>query len=185
MHYGIQQKLCVCTWLARNGIQNRTRFWLYLYKQRAVHFPPFFLPSLMAPVQNHWWKSVWGEKKCCNHHSFGGREQHFLGPVLPSTCFILCDFADLKHGWITHAFPQARKNGEKRHKKWWEWETYLSTCMVHYRLLHGPIRINVSVSGSTALSMFVHMESCTLHFYCLDYYRSCVCIRIRTNGIAP
>ena len=32
-------------------------------------------------------------------------------------CFVCRDFADLRHGWITRAFPPARKNVEKRHKK--------------------------------------------------------------------
>ena len=32
-------------------------------------------------------------------------------------CFVLCDFADLRHGWITHAFSPVRKNVEKWHKK--------------------------------------------------------------------
>ena len=32
-------------------------------------------------------------------------------------CFVLRDFADLRHGCISRAFPPARKTGEKRHKK--------------------------------------------------------------------
>ena len=52
-------------------------------------------------------------------------------------------------------------------------------CMVQHRLLHDPIKINVHVSGSIALSMSVHMKSCIIYFYCLDFY--CICI----NGIAP
>ena len=30
---------------------------------------------------------------------------------------VLRDFADLRRGWITHGFPTARENVEKRHKK--------------------------------------------------------------------
>ena len=32
-------------------------------------------------------------------------------------CFVVHDFAVLRHGWITRAFPPARKNGEKKHRK--------------------------------------------------------------------
>ena len=43
MHYSM------CTRLARNGIWNCVCFWLFLYKQMAVHFPPFF-PPLVSVV---------------------------------------------------------------------------------------------------------------------------------------
>ena len=52
------------------------------------------------------------------------------------------------------------------------------TRMVRHRSLHVPIKINVSVSGSVAVSMSVHMESRTICFNCLDFYG------IRGNGIA-
>ena len=32
-------------------------------------------------------------------------------------CIFLSDFADLRHGWITCAFPPARRKGAKRHRK--------------------------------------------------------------------
>ena len=32
-------------------------------------------------------------------------------------CFFLHDFADPRYGWITRAFPPARKNGWKRRRK--------------------------------------------------------------------
>ena len=63
MRYGIRQKLCVCTHLARNGIRNCVRFcciysssihiYTGVYIQRAAHFPFLFPPpSVMAPVHS-------------------------------------------------------------------------------------------------------------------------------------
>ena len=41
---------------------------------------------------------------------------------------------------------------------------------------------NVSVPESVPVSVSAHIESCTLYFYFLDFYRGR--FRIRTNGIA-
>ena len=57
------------------------------------------------------------------------------------------------------------------------------TCTVRHRSLHGPIKIDISVCGSVAVSVSGHMQSCIIYFYFLDFYRSSV--RVRTNGIAP
>ena len=62
MRYGVQQKLCVCTRLARSGIRNC--FIGFTYIQRAVHFSPFFRPSVMAFETIVAGTSVSG-KKCC------------------------------------------------------------------------------------------------------------------------
>ena len=59
------------------------------------------------------------------------------------------------------------------------------TCTVRHRSLHGPIKIDISVCGSVAVSVSGHMQSCIIYFYFLDFYRSQVGIRILTNGIAP
>ena len=95
-------------------------------------------------------------------------------------CFVIRDYAViLRYGWITRAFPPARKNGDKRHKKWRKWETRPSVNSydsLRHRSLRSPIKINVSVSGSVAVS--VHMESCTIHLYFLEFHRIC------TNGSA-
>ena len=49
-----------------------------------------------------------------------------------------------------------------------------------HRSLHGPIKINVSVSGSVAVSVSVHMQSCTIISTFSIFNRS----PSRTNGIA-
>ena len=87
----------------------------------------------------------------------------------------------LRHGWITRAFPPARKNGEKEQDA----NERTLTRTVRHRSLHGSIKTNVSVSGSVAASVSVHMESCTVYVYFLDFCRSRFRIRIRTNEIAP
>ena len=52
------------------------------------------------------------------------------------------------------------------------------------RSLHGPIKINVSESGPFAVFGSVHLESSTIYLYFLDFCRSRVSIRFRTNEIA-
>ena len=49
---------------------------------------------------------------------------------------------------------------------------------------HGPIK-NKRFYGiwSVAVSVSVHRDSCTIHFYFLDFYRIRICIS--TNGISP
>ena len=99
-------------------------------------------------------------------------------------CFILRDFADLWHGWITRAFHRqdrlarkcTRSDANERH-------THPLTRTVRHRSLHGPIKINVSVSRSVSVSVSVHMESGTVYFYFLSLYRIRVCIR--RSRIAP
>ena len=58
------------------------------------------------------------------------------------------------------------------------------TLTVLYRSLHGPIKINVSASEFVAVSVSRALESCTIYLQFFHFYRSCVRIRVRTNGIA-
>ena len=99
--FSVWQKLCVCTWLSCNGIQNCIRFWLYLSIQRAVHFPPFFRASFMTLVHLKPLLDVWGKKECCIHQNFGGREHHFLGSVLWAALFYPSWFCWSK-AWLDH-----------------------------------------------------------------------------------
>ena len=57
------------------------------------------------------------------------------------------------------------------------------TRTVRQRSQFGPVKINVSIPGSVAVSVSVRMESYTVHFYCFDFYG--IHIYIRTNGITP
>ena len=92
----------------------------------------------------------------------------FLDQYFELLCFILHDFADLRHrGWITCAFPTARKNDERRHKKWRKWETRPSVHQHATTWVTTWIKINIFISGSTAVSVSMHMESCNTYFYFL------------------
>ena len=82
--------------------------------------------------------------------------------------FFSSDFADLRQEKMTGKGTRSNENKGHAHSL---------TRTVRHRPLRGPIKINVSVSVS------VHMESCTVDFYFLDFYRSR--FRIRTNGIDP
>ena len=57
------------------------------------------------------------------------------------------------------------------------------TRTVRQRSQFGPVKINVSIPGSVAVSMSVRMESYTVYSYFFDFY--CIRIYIRTNGITP
>ena len=108
--YGIQQKLALCTRLTSNGKRNCTCFYLYLCLQRAVHFPPFS-PCIIYGTSS--FKTVVGRL-------FEGRRSVviirtlvvvrniFSDQCFELLCFVLHDFADLRHGWIARAFPDPR-----------------------------------------------------------------------------
>ena len=125
MHYGIQQKFCMCTQLARNGIQN------------CIHTEGCAFPSLF-PCITHGSSSfetiVWclfkGRRSTVIIRTLVIESNIFSDQCYELLCFILRDFADLRYGWITCASPPTRKNGEKRLKKWRKWEKRpsVNTC---------------------------------------------------------
>ena len=49
--------------------------------------------------------------------------------------------------------------------------------------IHGPIEINVRISGSVAVYLSVLMQSCSIYFDFHDFDRIRICIFIRTIGI--
>ena len=59
------------------------------------------------------------------------------------------------------------------------------TRTVRHRSIHSLIKTKVSVSGSVAVFVSMRMESCTIYFYLLDFYRCGVRIRIFTKRSAP
>ena len=62
---------------------------------------------------------------------------------------------------------------------------HLLTRTVRHRSLHGPITMNVSVSGPVAVFVPVHIESCTIYFCFLNFYRYRIRICTRNDWNRP
>ena len=128
--------------------------------------------------QNYCRMSVWRKKECCNHQYFGQRGNTFLDQCYELLCFILHNVADLRHGWITLAFPPARKNVETRHKKWHKWETHQSVNP------YGMAQITTWSIENTHLDPLLYpclskWNHALFNFYFLDFCHSCVPIQYR------
>ena len=120
MRNGARQELCVCTRLERNGMQNCVRFWLYLCIQRAGCVFPSIFPCIIygtSSFETIVGRLLEGRKSAVISRTLVVESNFFSDQCYELLCFVLRDFADLKHGWITRAFPPARKNAEKRHRK--------------------------------------------------------------------
>ena len=59
-----------------------------------------------------------------------------------------------------------RSDANERHAE----RSFRLTGAGRQRPLHGPVKINVSVSAFVALTVTVHMESCTIYHYFLDFF---------------
>ena len=151
-------------------------------------------------------ESILGRKKCCyfflfctnnttsGSHDGGctpwGEIDWSKEPITPwcktsSMCRYASSFVILLilgifffHRQVRMARKSAKSNGNDGY-------TRPLTPTVRHRSLHGPIKLNVSVSGTVAVSVSVHIESCTIYFSFLDFYRSRFRILIRTNRMAP
>ena len=122
-----------------------------------------FFPFIIygnSSIRNHYWTSICGKRKCRNHQNFG-RSNIFSDQCYELLCSVLRNFADPRHGWITRASPPARKNGEKQ-KVMQKRDTPIYGIDRHMVRL----KINVSVSGTVAVSVSVHMKS--LHYLLLQ-----------------
>ena len=102
----------------------------------------------------------------------------FLDQCYELLCFILHNVADLRHGWITLAFPPARKNVETRHKKWHKWETHQSVNP------YGMAQITTWSIENTHLDQLLYpclskWNHALFNFYFLDFCHSCVLIQYR------
>ena len=103
---------------------------------------------------------------CSKQQNLGSRDQHFLrlvpwaALVSPFVILLLLGTAG------SHLlFCQQERIGLKK----WRSEGHAHPLIrtVWQSLLQGPIKINIPVSGSIAVSMSVHVDSCTMYFYFL------------------
>ena len=106
--------------------------------------------------------------------TLGIQRNTFVDQFYELLSFFSGDFADLRHGFSIGRKKMAG-NGTRSDEN--KGHDYLLTQTVRHRSLQGPIKINVSVS--IAVSMSVHMESCTVYIHFLDFY--CSHFHIRTN----
>ena len=117
MHYGVGQKLCVFTLLARNGVRNAYDFGcIYAYRGLFISLPfsrIIYGTSSFETIAGRLFQG----KSAVIIRTLVVESNIFSDQCYELLCFVLRDFADLWHGWITRAFPSARKNGDKRHKK--------------------------------------------------------------------
>ena len=143
--------MCACDW----HITELCTFLVVFMHTEGCAFPSLF-PCI---IQHHCWMS---EGRSAVIIRTLVAESNIFSDQCPELCFALRDFADLRHGWITYAFPAARKNGEKKAQK-------VMQMRVRHRSLLGPI--NVSVFRSVAEYASMHTELCTIYLYFLNFYQ--------------
>ena len=85
-------------------------------------------------------------------------------------CELLCFFRHYFAGSHLLFHQQERMVGKGTRSNANERHTHLLTRTVWHRSLHGLIKINVAISWSTAVSVSLHMEPCTIYFNLLDFY---------------
>ena len=144
-----------------------------------MHFPVFFHQSVMVPV------SIVGclfegRKSAVIIRTLVAESNIFSDQCCELLCFVLRDFADPRHGWDHTCLSTGKREWREKAQEVTQMRhAHPLTRAVRHGSLHDPIKRSVAVSVS------VHMKSCNIYYFFLEFYRSRVRIRIRINGISP
>ena len=111
MRYGVRQKLCVSTKLTRNGIRNCVRFLVVFMHIEGCAFPsrsPCIIHGTSS-FETIVGRLFEGRRSAVIIRTLVVESNVFSDQYYELLCFGPCDFADLRHGWITRAFSPARR----------------------------------------------------------------------------